>query len=131
MAYAEVSPKVCRINEILTFSTPIVPQSYQIDVSEHMGRVKDFIARMKQGMCLLGDDIKMQDLLLPQWCRIHHQEHSKISYIRCQNEVMKLMSPVPCEDVDYVINMEQIEVPNHERVIPQKMEVVVETSQLE
>lgn len=132
------------MNKILTFSTPPILESHQVDVEEHMGGIKDFIAGMKQGMFLLGDDIRVQDLLLPQWCRIHHQEHSEISYlpcqnkatklmipVPCQNKVTKLMIPVPCEDNNCDTTVEEIEKPNYERVILQREKITIEAPQPE
>lgn len=106
VAYFEVSQGVYRVNEILTVSISSLPQLCQADMTAYRGWVKGFATIVKQGICLLGDTMKIQDFLLPKWCRIHHVEHLEMSCIPCQNEITKLMSLVPCEDVDHILNME-------------------------
>lgn len=75
--------------------------------------------------------MKVQYLLLLQWCRIHHEERSEIYCIPCQNEVTKLMSPIPCEDTDYDIAVEAIKRLNHEKLILQRDKITIEEPQPE
>lgn len=64
-------------------------------------RTKMFVTKLRQGMMLLGDELKLEELLLPQWCWVHYQEHSKIVCITGRNEATKLMGPPLEENTDY------------------------------
>lgn len=69
VAFAEVSPGVYRVNEILTFSALAPLQLFQEDMTSYERRLKGFATAVQGGMCLLGDTMKIQDLLLPNGVR--------------------------------------------------------------
>lgn len=94
----------------------------------YRGQVKGFTIIVQQGMYLLGDTMKIQDLLLLKWCWMHHKEHSEISCIPCQNEITKLISLVPYKEDDHTINVEEVQSPSCEGLEPQTMDPISKTT---